>query len=177
MLKRLIEVALPLKEVSEQLAREKSIRHGHISMLHTWWARRPLAACRAIVFASLVTRELGSSELRPTRNGGQNVEDTPRNRWLELIKQLVNWENSNTPHYINPARRLIRAAHKILHPGPKEELPKCSTPSPVAGLSRCRPCALTGRPTPRPAEPTRADLGPGAGYKAVLIARNAYAGS
>ncbi len=47
MLKRLIEVALPLKEVSEQSAREKSIRHGHISTLHIWWARRPLAACRA----------------------------------------------------------------------------------------------------------------------------------
>ncbi|MBV8266889.1 MAG: DUF1156 domain-containing protein [Planctomycetaceae bacterium] len=54
MLKRLIEVALPLKEVSEQSAREKSIRHGHISTLHIWWARRPLAACRAAVFASLV---------------------------------------------------------------------------------------------------------------------------
>jgi hypothetical protein len=53
MLKRLIEVALPLKDVSEQSAREKSIRHGHISTLHIWWARRPLAACRAVVFASL----------------------------------------------------------------------------------------------------------------------------
>jgi adenine-specific DNA methylase len=52
MLKRFIEVALPLKEVSEQSAREKSIRHGHISTLHIWWARRPLAACRAVVFAS-----------------------------------------------------------------------------------------------------------------------------
>src|SRR2546421_8349034 len=53
MLKRLIEVALPLKEVSEQSAREKSIRHGHISTLHIWWARRPLAACRAVVCAAL----------------------------------------------------------------------------------------------------------------------------
>lgn len=54
MLKRLIEVALPLKEVSEQSAREKTVRHGHISNLHLWWARRPLAACRAVVFASLI---------------------------------------------------------------------------------------------------------------------------
>ncbi len=54
MLKRLIEVALPLKEVSEQSAREKSIRHGNISTLHIWWARKPLAACRAAVFASLI---------------------------------------------------------------------------------------------------------------------------
>jgi len=52
--KRLIEVALPLKEVSDDSAREKSIRHGHISTLHIWWARRPLAACRAVVFASLI---------------------------------------------------------------------------------------------------------------------------
>jgi adenine-specific DNA methylase len=54
MLKRLIEVALPLKEISLHSAREKSIRHGHISTLHLWWARRPLAACRAVVFASLI---------------------------------------------------------------------------------------------------------------------------
>ena len=60
MLKRLIEVALPLKEVSEQSAREKSIRHGHISTLHIWWARRPLAACRAVVFASLKTGQIDS---------------------------------------------------------------------------------------------------------------------
>ena len=52
-MKRLIEVALPLKEVSEQSAREKSIRHGHISTLHIWWARRPLAACRAVICAAL----------------------------------------------------------------------------------------------------------------------------
>jgi len=76
MLKRLIEVALPLKEVSEQSAREKSIRHGHISTLHIWWARRPLAACRAAVFASLIPdpddpecpdsfRELVNTLLRP----------------------------------------------------------------------------------------------------------------
>src|SRR5438874_4478484 len=53
MLKRLIEVALPLKEVSLHAAREKSIRHGHISTLHIWWARRPLAACRAVICAAL----------------------------------------------------------------------------------------------------------------------------
>ncbi|RJP36921.1 MAG: DUF1156 domain-containing protein [Phycisphaerales bacterium] len=54
MLKRLIEVALPLKEVSEQSAREKAIGHGNVSTLHIWWARRPLAACRAVVLASLI---------------------------------------------------------------------------------------------------------------------------
>src|SRR3989440_13039947 len=97
MLKRLIEVALPLKEVSEQSAREKSIRHGHISTLHIWWARRPLAACRAVVFASLipdpddpdcpegfrklVMEQLARSEFRPrSEESAKPVEDTPPNR-------------------------------------------------------------------------------------------------
>ncbi len=52
--KKLIEVALPLKAINEASAKEKSIRHGHPSTLHLWWARRPLAACRAVLFASLV---------------------------------------------------------------------------------------------------------------------------
>src|SRR5438067_8437948 len=108
MLKRLIEVALPLKEVSEQSAREKSIRHGHISTLHIWWARRPLAACRAAVFASLipdpddpecpedfrrlVIEVLGRAEFRPRALepspsapetvGVAPLQDTPRNRCL-----------------------------------------------------------------------------------------------
>jgi hypothetical protein len=133
MLKRLIEVALPLKEVSEQSAREKSIRHGHISTLHIWWARRPLAACRAAVFASLipdpddpecppqfrtlVMEVLGRGEFTPKNGDGSTVEDTPRNRCLEFIKHLVRWENSNNPEYIEPARKLIAAAHKFLFSG------------------------------------------------------------
>lgn len=52
--RRLIEVDLPIKRISAHARREKSIRHGHISTLHIWWARRPLAACRAAVFASLI---------------------------------------------------------------------------------------------------------------------------
>jgi putative DNA methylase len=52
--KKLIEVAIPIKEISAESVRDKSIRHGHISTLHLWWARRPLPVCRAVVFASLV---------------------------------------------------------------------------------------------------------------------------
>jgi len=52
--KKLIEVALPLDAINRESAREKSIRHGHPSTLHLWWARRPLAACRAVLFAQLV---------------------------------------------------------------------------------------------------------------------------
>ncbi len=144
MLKRLIEVALPLKEVSEQSAREKSIRHGHISTLHIWWARRPLAACRAVVFASLIpdpddpecpegfrklVRELlGRGEFTPKNGEGATVEDTPRNRCLEFIKHLVRWENSNNPDYIEPARKLIAAAHKFLHPNSEGDAPKVLDP-------------------------------------------------
>src|SRR2546427_10120858 len=120
MLKRLIEVALPLKEVSEHSAREKSIRHGHISTLHIWWARRPLAACRAVVFASmipdpddsecpqsfrsLVNDLLNENEFKPKNADGSLAEDSVRNRCLEFIKHLVKWENSSKPHYIESAR-------------------------------------------------------------------------
>jgi putative DNA methylase len=144
MLKRLIEVALPLKEVSEQSAREKSIRHGHISTLHIWWARRPLAACRAAVFASLipdpddpecpdsfrklVMETLSRNEFIPKNGNGSAVEDTPRNRCLEFIKYLVRWENSNKPEYIEPARKLIAAAHKFLHPDAEGDAPKVLDP-------------------------------------------------
>ena len=57
--KKLIEVALPLEAINREAAREKSIRHGHPSTLHLWWARRPLAACRAVIFASLVDDPVG----------------------------------------------------------------------------------------------------------------------
>jgi putative DNA methylase len=144
MLKRLIEVALPLKEISEQSAREKSIRHGHISTLHIWWARRPLAACRAVIFASLipdpddpecpasfrilVNELLTQSEFKPKKADGSPANDTPRNRCLEYIKHLVKWENSNKQHYIEPARKLIVAAHKILHPNAEGDAPKVLDP-------------------------------------------------
>ncbi|MBI2806088.1 MAG: DUF1156 domain-containing protein [Planctomycetes bacterium] len=144
MLKRLIEVALPLKEVSEQSSREKSIRHGHISTLHIWWARRPLAACRAVVFASLipdpddpecpesfrslVSELLNENEFKPKNGEGSATEDTPRNRCLEYIKHLVKWENSNKSHYIEPARKLIAAAHRILHPNVEGDIPKVLDP-------------------------------------------------
>jgi len=73
--KKLIEVALPIKEISAESVRDKSIRHGHISTLHLWWARRPLPVCRAVVFASLVPDPLdalglaGPKELAYPRRG------------------------------------------------------------------------------------------------------------
>ena len=64
--KKLIEVALPLEAINKESAREKSIRHGHPSTLHLWWARRPLAACRAVLFAQLVDDPSGHPEQFPT---------------------------------------------------------------------------------------------------------------
>jgi len=94
--KKLIEVALPLKAINEASAREKSIRHGHPSTLHLWWARRPLAACRAVLFASLVDDP--SIDPEANKLSGETREHwigEERQRLHRLIEQLVPWENSN----------------------------------------------------------------------------------
>jgi putative DNA methylase len=106
--KKLIEVALPLEAINRESAREKSIRHGHPSTLHLWWARRPLAACRAVLFASLVDDPnsdptLGNwapDELEQRR--GEKRQDL-----FDLIEQLVKWENSNNEAVIRSARAEI----------------------------------------------------------------------
>jgi adenine-specific DNA methylase len=71
---------------------------------------------------------LGKNQFRPTNDDGSFVKDTPRNRCLELIKYLVRWENSNDPEYIEPARKLIVAAHKFLHPNSESDAPKVLDP-------------------------------------------------
>ena len=89
--KKLIEVALPLEAINREAAREKSIRAGHPSTLHLWWARRPLAACRAVLFASLVDDPSAHPELFPT----DIEQEKERDRLFDLIEKLVLWENSN----------------------------------------------------------------------------------
>ena len=81
--KKLIEVALPLREINAQSAREKSIRHGHPSTLHLWWARRPLAACRAVLFAQLVDDP--SSDPAFQHSDGTVDEDRAGTRRAELL--------------------------------------------------------------------------------------------
>jgi putative DNA methylase len=100
MKKKLIEVALPLEAINKESAREKSIRHGHPSTLHLWWARRPLAACRAVLFASLVDDPSSLPEQFPT----EADQDKERQRLFRLIEKLVLWENSNN-------RAVLDAAH------------------------------------------------------------------
>src|SRR5436305_1920322 len=89
--KKLIEVALPLEAINKASAREKSIRHGHPSTLHLWWARRPLATCRAVLFASLVDDPSEHPEEFPT----EQEQEQERNRLFRLIEAMVKWENSN----------------------------------------------------------------------------------
>lgn len=91
--KKLIEVALPLDDINAAAAREKSIRHGHPSTLHLWWARRPLAAARAVLFAQLVNDPGYERHL----NRGMNKKDAAkeRERLFEIIRKLVLWENTN----------------------------------------------------------------------------------
>src|SRR5437870_856068 len=96
--KKLIEVALPLAKINEAAAREKSIRHGHPSTLHLWWARRPLAACRAVLFASLVD-DPDSDPAYRLPDGSVDVERAglKRKELFDLIEELVQWENSTNP--------------------------------------------------------------------------------
>ena len=101
--KKLIEVALPLAAINEASGREKSIRHGHPSTLHLWWARRPLAACRAVLFAQLVDDPSSVPEEFPD----EAAQEKERRRLFGVIERLVKWENSNDPHVVGAARREI----------------------------------------------------------------------
>ena len=94
--RRLIEETFPVKEVSEESAREKNIRHGHISTLHIWWARRPLASSRATAYAALVPPPETPEEWQKQR---------------EFIIDLSKWENSLKTHILEKARRDIYQAH------------------------------------------------------------------
>ena len=97
--KKLIEVDLPLDDINRESAREKSIRHGHPSTLHLWWSRKPLAACRAVIFASLVDDPADCKEFQTTE---EQTEE--RARLHGLIKQLVKWENNNNETVLSEAR-------------------------------------------------------------------------
>ncbi|WP_130870232.1 DUF1156 domain-containing protein [Intestinimonas massiliensis (ex Afouda et al. 2020)] len=101
--KKLIEVALPLEAINAESAREKSIRHGHPSTLHLWWARRPLAAARAVIWSSLVDDPSEHPEQFPTEEE-QNKE---RQRLFNILEKLVKWENSNDPEILDAAKAEI----------------------------------------------------------------------
>jgi putative DNA methylase len=102
--KKLIEVAIPLEAINAASAREKSIRHGHPSTLHLWWARRPLAACRAVLFAQLVDDPSSHPEQFPT----YEEQEIERKRLFKIIEDLVVWENSTNEEVLERARVEIR---------------------------------------------------------------------
>ena len=102
--KKLIEVALPLDAINAASVREKSIRHGHPSTLHLWWARRPLAAARAVIFSQMVDDPSAHPDRFPT----EQAQARERERLFELIKKLVQWENTNDEEVLAQAREEIR---------------------------------------------------------------------
>jgi putative DNA methylase len=111
--KKLIEVALPLDEINAAAAREKSIRHGHPSTLHLWWARRPLAAARAVIFAQMVNDPSetvqGDKRLRETKLKIVNE----REKLFDIIRELVKWENTNNEEVLNKAREAIKESWRF----------------------------------------------------------------
>ncbi|WP_419945899.1 DUF1156 domain-containing protein [Candidatus Poriferisodalis sp.] len=98
--KKLIEVALPLDAINEASAKEKSIRHGHPSTLHLWWARRPLAAARAVIFAQMVDDPSAHPDLFPT----PAAVERERKRLFGIIKDLVQWKNTTNADVLERAR-------------------------------------------------------------------------
>ena len=104
--KKLIEVALPLDAVNAAAAREKSIRHGHPSTLHLWWARRPLAAARAVIFAQMVNDP--GYERQYQRGMNKEAAARERERLFGIIEDLVKWENTTNEDVLERARAEIR---------------------------------------------------------------------
>ena len=102
--RKLIEVALPLDAINAASKREKSIRHGHPSTLHLWWARRPLAAARAVIFAQMVDDPSSRPELFPT----EAAQYKERQRLFGIIQELVKWENTTNETVLEAARAEIR---------------------------------------------------------------------
>ncbi len=120
--KKLIEVALPLEAFNKAAAREKSIRHGHPSTLHLWWARRPLAAARAVIFAQMVDDPSAHPDLFPT----EKKQEKERQRLFCIIEDLVKWENTTNEDVLERARAEIwqswryTCAENADHPRAKE---------------------------------------------------------
>jgi putative DNA methylase len=104
---KLIEVALPLDVINREAAREKSIRHGHPSTFHTWWARRPLAACRAVLFAQLVDDPSAHPDMFPS----ETAQDLERRRLFAIIERLVPWEATTDSKVLAEAHAEIRRCY------------------------------------------------------------------
>ena len=102
--RKLIEVALPLDAINAASRREKSIRHGHPSTLHLWWARRPLAAARAVIFAQMVDDPSSDPARFPTKE----AQEHERERLFGILEELVKWESTSKHSVLEPARLEIQ---------------------------------------------------------------------
>jgi putative DNA methylase len=136
--KKLIEVALPLDAINRASAREKSIRHGHPSTLHLWWARRPLATARAVIFAQMVDDPSSHPDIFRT----EQSQDKERQRLFKIIEDLVQWENTTNEEVLERARAEIwqswraACADFVGHPRSKELFDRNKLPAfhdPFAG--------------------------------------------
>ncbi len=136
--KKLIEVALPLDAINKASAREKSIRHGHPSTLHLWWARRPLAAARAVIFAQMVDDPSAHPDIFKT----EKAQEKERLRLFKIIEDLVQWENTTSEKVLQQARDEIwqswryTCAENADHPRAKELFDRYKLPAfhdPFAG--------------------------------------------
>ena len=136
--KKLIEVALPLEAINVASAREKSIRHGHPSTLHLWWARRPLAAARAVIFSQMVDDPSAHPDIFKT----EKAQEKERQRLFRIIEDLVKWENTTNETVLQQARDEIwqswryTCAENADHPRAKELFDRYKLPAfhdPFAG--------------------------------------------
>lgn len=132
--KRLIEVDLPIRKISEHARKEKAIRQGHLSSLHLWWARRPLGACRAVILASLLpdpadalcpasfkAEAAKALDAFQDRRGGskRNLQDVfeLRTALLSFVAEFSNWDLANDPDHVALSRQLVQAAREAVFPG------------------------------------------------------------
>src|SRR2546430_17253192 len=111
--KKLIEVALPLEAINKASAREKSIRHGHPSTLHLWWARRPLAAARAVIFAQMVDDPSAHPDIFPT----EKAQEKERQRLFPIFENLVVWGKPTNQGVLLKARGGLWQTRRFTRPG------------------------------------------------------------
>ena len=138
--RKLIEVALPLETINRESAREKSIRHGHPSTLHLWWARRPLAAARAVLFAQLVDDPSSHPDRFPT----EEAQRAERERLHSIIERLVVWENTRDEALLAEAHAEIlevdgRQPAADPRPVRRRRHDPARGPAPRSGGARLRP--------------------------------------
>jgi putative DNA methylase len=123
--RKLIEVALPLEAINKESARENYIYKGNPSAIHKWWAQRPLAACRAVLFAQMVDDPSSLSDTFPD----EETQQIERQRLFQIVKDLVIWENTTNEEVLHAARTEIARSAARNH---AVQLPHNMTQSEVA---------------------------------------------